>query len=105
MLAKVTSVNPNLEQFANAEIARVNKQFEGLKSKLVKDAKGKHDQAMKNIDFIKDRLFPNGGLQERSSNLLSFCADGQVKSKINQLFKAIDPFEEDMIVLVENESN
>ncbi len=103
MRSKVTSVNPNLEQFANAEIARLGKQLDGLKAKLIKDAKGKHDQAMKNIDFIKDRLFPSGGLQERSANLFSFCADGQVKSKMNQLFNAIDPFGGDMIVLVENE--
>lgn len=103
MSSKVKSVNPNLEQFANAEIARLNKQLDGLKVKLVKDAKGKHDQAMKSIDFIKDRLFPNGGLQERSSNLLSFCADGQVNERIADIYNAIEPFGKDMIVLFENE--
>ncbi|MDG1428441.1 MAG: bacillithiol biosynthesis cysteine-adding enzyme BshC [Crocinitomicaceae bacterium] len=101
--SKVKSVNPNLEQFANAEIARLNKQLDGLKAKLLKDAKGKHDQAMKSIDFIKDRLFPNGGLQERSSNLLSFCADGRVNERIADIYNAIEPFGKDMIVLFENE--
>ncbi|MFT5859390.1 MAG: bacillithiol biosynthesis cysteine-adding enzyme BshC [Flavobacteriaceae bacterium] len=103
IMERVTGVNPNLSQFANAEIARLEKQLEGLKAKLVKDSKGKHEQAMKDIDFIKDRLFPNGGLQERSANLLSFCADGQVKSRVHQLYDAIQPFGRDMLVLLENE--
>lgn len=102
--ARTVSVDSNMKQFAASEITRLEKQVDGLKSKLVKASKGKHDQAMKSIEVIKDRLFPNGGLQERSANFLTFCADGVIQSRISELYEALDPFSENLIVLMESDS-
>lgn len=104
MEERTLSVDENMKQFAASEITRLEKQLDSLKSKLVKAAKGKHDQAMNSIEVIKDRLFPNGGLQERSANFLSFCADGVIQSQINELYEALDPFSENLIVLMELDS-
>jgi uncharacterized protein YllA (UPF0747 family) len=93
-----------MKQFAEVEGKRLTKQIDGLKAKLIKTSKGKHDQAMKSIESIKDRLFPNGGLQERSANFLSFCADGVIHARIETLYDALDPFSENLIVLMETDS-
>ncbi|MFK7787097.1 MAG: bacillithiol biosynthesis cysteine-adding enzyme BshC [Crocinitomicaceae bacterium] len=101
---RALSVDPNMKQLAEVEGKRLMKQLEGLKAKLIKTSKGKHDQAMKSIDSIKDRLFPNGGLQERSANFLTFCADGVIQSRIETLYDALDPFSKNLIVLMETDS-
>ena len=101
---QITSLDPAMDQFAASEVVRLEKQIEALKDKLVKRSKAKHEGAMKQIDQIKDRLFPNGKLQERTSNFFSFCPDGMYINKLEAFYKAIDPFEKDFIVLVENES-
>ena len=104
MEARTVSVDSNMKQFAESEAKRLEKQVGGLKSKLIKASKGKHDQAMKSIEVIKDRLFPNGGLQERSANFLTFCADGAIQSRLTELYEALDPFSENLIVLMESDS-
>ncbi len=104
MMERTLSVDPNMKQFAESETTRVEKQLEGLKAKLVKASKGKHENAMKSIETIKERLFPNGGLQERSANFLSFCADGVIQERMEELYAALDPFSENLIVLMETES-
>ena len=87
-------------QFADAEVAKLSKQIDGVKSKLIKMSKGKHDQVMKAMDQIKSKLFPNNGLQERSVNFFQFCADGKVSSHVNDLYTMLDPFEKNLILLL-----
>lgn len=104
MEARTISVDPNLNQYAESESRRLEKQLEGLKAKLIKLSKSQHDVAMNAIEVIKERLFPNGGLQERSANFLTFCADGEIQTRLNELFDALDPFSERLIVLMETDS-
>lgn len=104
MESRTLSVDPNMKQFAESEARRLEKQLEGLKAKLIKISKSHHDVAMKAIEVIKERLFPNGGLQERSANFLTFCADGEIQSRLNDLYEALDPFSEKLIVLMETDS-
>ncbi len=101
---RTTAVDPNMKQFAESESKRLENQLENIKAKLVKASKGKHEQAMASIEVIKERLFPNGGLQERSTHFFSFCADGVIKSRLDELYEAIDPFSEQLIVLMETDS-
>lgn len=101
---RTLSVDSNMKQLAEVEAKRLEKQLDALKAKLIKTAKGKHDQAMKSIEAIKDRLFPGGGLQERSANFLSFCADGAIESRLTELYEALDPFSENLFVLMEADS-
>jgi bisphosphoglycerate-independent phosphoglycerate mutase (AlkP superfamily) len=56
---------------------------------------------MKTIDQIFDKLFPNGGMQERTLNLFGLSADGQVGSKISHIHSFIQPFDPDFIIIRE----
>ncbi|MDG1148563.1 MAG: bacillithiol biosynthesis cysteine-adding enzyme BshC [Crocinitomicaceae bacterium] len=93
---------PNMQGYATAEKVKLNKQIEGVKSKLIKLSKANHEQSMKFIEQIRERLFPDGGLQERSSNILSFCPDGNVSKRIKMLYEVVDPEQKDFLVVREN---
>lgn len=101
---RTSAVDPNMKQFVESESKRLENQLETIKSKLVKASKGKHEQAMAALEVIKERLFPNGGLQERSTHFFSFCADGEIHSRLDELYAALDPFSENLIVLLETDS-
>lgn len=97
----IMSTDQGMKRYSEAEITRLNKQLDGMKSKLIKAAKSRHDDAMKAIEFISDRLFPGGNLQERSVNFFQFCPQGNVSERLQVLYSAIDPEEKDLIVIRE----
>jgi hypothetical protein len=71
-----------------------------LKDRLEKIRKGKFDKQLKFIDAISAKCMPKGDLQERSSNLFSFCADGQVYARIEQIKQEMNPFLSDFQVIL-----
>ncbi|MDG1858035.1 MAG: bacillithiol biosynthesis BshC, partial [Emcibacteraceae bacterium] len=73
-------------------------QIESLEQKLLRAEKSKFEKSLKQMDQIKDRLFPNGGLQERSANFFNFCSDGKVQEHLLKMKEALDPFEKDFTV-------
>lgn len=97
----VTSIEPSMKGYASAEDSRLIKQMESLKAKLIKTSKSKHESSLKTIDQVIDKLFPNGGLQERNVNFFSFCPDGDYKSALNMLYNCIDSAEKDLIIIKE----
>lgn len=98
----VVGVDSTKQAFAEAELSRMEKQLENLKAKTVRFSKAQHEQAMKAIDFIKSRINPEGGLQEREVNFFQFCNTGEVQPRIQELYDALDPFNGDLIFLIEN---
>ena len=98
----ILSVDSTMERYKNSEIVKLNKQIEGIKSKLIKLSKENHTKSMKYIDQIYDKLFPNGQMQERYSNIFSFCPDGNISKRIDMLYKVINPEEKDFLVIREN---
>jgi len=99
----ILGVDPSKDQFIQSEIARIDKQVESIKAKGIKFSKTQFDQAMNAISFIKARINPNGGLQERSVNFFQFCTTGEVQPVITQLYDALEPFEGDLIVIIEKD--
>ncbi len=99
ILAQVSLVDSNLKSFAQAEIIRIEKQIMTIKQKLMKIEKGKHEQDLSQIEQVKNRLFPNGGLQERSINFFSLCSDGKIQRHLDEIYSSISPFDNDLIVL------
>lgn len=94
----VNRVDPNMKGFLEAEMTRLSKQIESLEQKLLRAEKSKFEKSLKQMDQIKDRLFPNGGLQERSANFFNFCSDGKVQEHLLKMKEALDPFEKDFTV-------
>lgn len=96
---QLKQVNPTLKNMGEAEISKLEKQLISIKQKMIKTEKEKHEKALLQIEQLKNKLFPNGGLQERYINFFSLCSDGNVTNHLNEIYHAIQPFENDLIVL------
>ena len=101
ILTKSATIDQALNPFIEAEITRIEKQLEVIQSKLEKSVKLKHEKALKTIGQIKEKLFPNNNLQERSLNFLQLCKNGGISSFIETIFQTIDPFNSDILILTE----
>ena len=97
---QATFFDQNMEKYVDAESAKLSKQIEGIKAKFIKQRKSQLDLAMKQLEDLKGKMLPNNALQERTESFLSFCKDGAIQSKIQLLKSVMDPFENDLIVLL-----
>ena len=62
-------IDPSLGPSTDAVKARLKKAINNLEKKLLKADKRNHEDALIQIDRIKEKLFPGGALQERSENM------------------------------------
>jgi bacillithiol biosynthesis cysteine-adding enzyme BshC len=97
--SQIVSFDKNLSKFAEAEKVKLKNQIENIKQKLVKQQKNLFDVQLKQIEDLKNKLFPNAALQERRDNFLNFAPDGDYKSFIKNIYDSLDVFEKDLIVL------
>jgi len=58
---------------------------------MVRAEKRKQNDKIRQIECVKDTLFPNGGLQERTDNFLNFYQQDQ--DFIKKLVECFDPFD------------
>ncbi len=64
-------IDPSLGPSTEAVKARLKKAINNLEKKLLKADKHNHEDALIQIERVKDKLFPGGGLQERTENFAS----------------------------------
>lgn len=87
----VSQIDKTLGPLVGAEQQRVIKGLQRIEQKVLKAEKRKHADLLRQVEAVKDALFPNGSLQERTDNFLNFAqSDPQFVSKLIQLF---NPFE------------
>lgn len=83
-------IDPSLGPSTDAVKARLKKAVNNLEKKLLKADKRNHADALIQIERLKDRLFPAGGLQERSENFATlYIKYGD--ELIAELVKHFDP--------------
>ncbi|MCL7988250.1 bacillithiol biosynthesis cysteine-adding enzyme BshC [Sphingobacterium sp. lm-10] len=68
MKLRTHKIDPSLGPSTEAVKARLKKAINSLEKKLLKSDKRNHQEGLIQIERVKDRLFPGGGLQERSEN-------------------------------------
>jgi bacillithiol synthase len=95
------SFDKTLGPLVGAETHRAIKSLEKIEQKLLKAEKRFQSDKLKQVEAVKDALFPNGGLQERTDNFLNFyLTDPQFIQKLIQHF---DPFDFQFNVLFYND--
>jgi uncharacterized protein YllA (UPF0747 family) len=77
---------PQELRMVEAELTRLQKQIEALEQRFEKARKAKYDKALKQIEQLSDKIQPKGQLQERTLNILNFCPDGQLSSRIAAIY-------------------
>lgn len=95
------SVDTTLAPFVGAEARRAIKSLEKIEQKMLRAEKRFQSDKLRQIEAVKDALFPNGNLQERTDNFLNFYQ--QDKNFIHSLLQQFNPFDFRLHVLVYND--
>jgi bacillithiol biosynthesis cysteine-adding enzyme BshC len=88
---RAESIDKTLGPFTAAEGTRAINSLEKIERKLLRAEKRQHDDKLRQIESVKDTLFPNGELQERVDNFLNFYQ--RDRTFIDQLLKHFDAFD------------
>ncbi|AKD05534.1 bacillithiol biosynthesis cysteine-adding enzyme BshC [Pontibacter korlensis] len=93
------SIDPTLVKAVGAEAQKANNSLQMLEKKISKARDSKHEQTFKQLENLKDKLFPGGSLQERKDNLLTYQTNNP--DFIPALVEAFDPLEFKFTILEE----
>jgi bacillithiol synthase len=88
---RADSIDQTLTAYVAAEGKRALHSLEKIEHKLLRAEKRLHADRLGQIAAVKDALFPNGSLQERTDNLLNFYQ--QDKAFIQKLLSKLEPFD------------
>lgn len=90
---KAATLDPTLATSIMAEKTKQLKQFEQLGSRMLRAEKQHQDTNIKRIQKLKEKLFPQGKLQERFENFFSFYSQSGPQL-IDDLITICDPMDE-----------
>ncbi len=97
---KARDIDPTLAKAIEAEYTRQAKSVANLEGRLMRAEKQKHETALNQIRNLKEKLYPNNGLQERYDNFLSFY-QRQGDAFFQTLIEVLDPLEQGFVVVEE----
>lgn len=95
---KADIIDPTLSKAIQAEETKQLKQFEQLGSRLVRAEKQQQETTLKRIRKLKEKLFPNDGLQERHENFLPYYSQKGTKW-LEVIIENSNPFESKFMIL------
>jgi bacillithiol synthase len=98
--ALATRIDPTLTKAVAAEAQRTHNALAVLEKKLVKANDTKYEVYFNQLSNLKDKLFPQGTLQERVENFFSLQANNP--DLINQLLEGFDPLAGKFTLLIED---
>ncbi len=98
LAVKAEKMDPTLAKAILAEESKQTKQFEQLGSRLLRTEKHQQDTQLKKLQRIKEKLFPEGGLQERHENFLSIYAN-HGPQWIEDMIRICDPWVEKFLLV------
>lgn len=88
---KAGNIDKTLDAFVGAQAKRTTSGLERIEEKMIRAEKRLHEDKLRQIESLKDTLFPGGGLQERTDNFLNFYQqDPQFIKKLIQHFDPLD---------------
>lgn len=88
---KSRAVDPSLEGFVESERVKTEKSLENIEKRFKKSEEQKQEIELRQIDSLKEKLFPNNSLQERFDNFLNFYLNNP--DFLNEIKGCIDPFD------------
>jgi uncharacterized protein YllA (UPF0747 family) len=95
-------IDKTLGPFLGAEGKRAMDSLEKIEKKLLRAEKRQQSEKLKQIEAVKDALFPNGSLQERTDNFLNFYQKDP--RFIDKLLNTFDPFDFSFNLLINPQS-
>jgi bacillithiol biosynthesis cysteine-adding enzyme BshC len=97
---KAAIIDPTLRSSAEAVITKIKHQLNILEKKMYRAEKRKMHVQLNKITKLKQQLFPNGSLQERTDNFLEYYTEyGQ--TFFDEIKKNIQPLKAEFLVIEE----
>ena len=84
-------IDKTLGKLVSAESKRTFNSLEKIEQKLLKAEKRFQSDKIRQLEEVKDKLFPNGSLQERTDNFLNFYQSDT--NFIQKILDRFDPFD------------
>ncbi|SDL35843.1 bacillithiol biosynthesis cysteine-adding enzyme BshC [Catalinimonas alkaloidigena] len=97
---KAVAIDPTLEGFVGAEARKAEKVLETIGKRVRKAEEKQEETALQQITTLKDKLFPEGNLQERTENFLSFYLNDS--AFLHQLLETLEPFDFSFFILTDH---
>jgi bacillithiol synthase len=99
ILQKATDIDKSLEGSVNAEKTKLLNALENLEKRLQKAEEKHYETELNQLLGVKNKLFPSGGLQERSDNFLNFYLNDS--TFLQKLLDQLNPLNFSFNVLLE----
>ena len=99
ILHKAQMVDPTLEKAVLAETKRFANAVVRLEKKMRRAEERNQETGVRQLLAVKNELFPNGALQERSENFLTFYLND--RTFLQKMFSTFDPFDYRMQLCLE----
>jgi bacillithiol biosynthesis cysteine-adding enzyme BshC len=88
---KSKAVDQSLEGFVEAERVKALKSLENIEKRFKKSEEQKQAVELKQLERLKEKLFPGGNIQERVDNYLNFSLNN--KNFLENIKGFLDPFD------------
>ena len=90
-------LDPSLKGYVGAEETKALKSFTNIEKRLEKTHESRFEIQVKQLESIKEKLFPEGKLQERRDNFLNFYINNP--NFIKELLENFDPLSKDFYLI------
>ena len=97
MVDKAGKADATLRGFAEAEKIRILKQLENVENRITRSLKKQEEVKINQISSLKNKLFPNMGLQERYDNFFQFYVQYE-GDLISDLLPHMNPLDREFLV-------
>jgi bacillithiol synthase len=91
ILKKSLAIDQTMKGAVEAEKSKIISSLENLEKRIKKAEERNQETSVSQLLALKQKLFPDGGLQERKENFLNFYLND--KDFINKLLEAFDPID------------
>ncbi|MGE0560954.1 MAG: bacillithiol biosynthesis cysteine-adding enzyme BshC [Flavobacteriales bacterium] len=98
MVHKAEAIDITLKPMISAELQKLIKTIQNIEARLIKAEKQKEEVTVNQIKNVKEKLFPNGSLQERYDNLILLYLLGGF-GIVDILIECLNPFELEVKVI------
>jgi bacillithiol biosynthesis cysteine-adding enzyme BshC len=98
IIEKASVIDESLSPMIKAELQKSLKSIKNIENRLIKSEKKKEEVGVNQIKSLKDKLFPNGSLQERHDNVISIFLFYGI-DVIDELINQLDPLDKTFTIL------
>lgn len=97
IVSRATAIDGSMEGFIMGELKKVQKGLSNMEKRVQKAEERKFETQLNKLAQTRNKILPNGTLQERKENIFSFLTNHP--TLIQDLTTIIDPFKKDFYVV------